>query len=151
MDLYIARFKNEVYAPKPDFKTKGSYPQRFERFFVEFCSIKRFEIIFDIYQMIDRNQYSLLVKKENSLPKWEGPWAPHSPYALTKENAVQMLRWWNVFKDKELERLVSGDKKEQAKNAYLRRTHACEDWLRKHNTKVIEPWWIEPLTERIWV
>lgn len=151
MNLYIARFKNEVYAPNPNFKERDSYQQQYKEFFAKFCSIERFEIVFDISKLIDRDQYTLLVKRADGFIEWQGPWAPHSPYTSTKENAVQMLRWWNIFTDEQLLQLVGAAFKKRAKNAYLRRVSACENWLKENNTKIIEPWWIEPLSEKIWV
>lgn len=129
-----------AYQPKKD--TLKAWLQR-----------KSFTIKIEEKEFIEREDRKILFKNSDGTLEWKGwNWAPHSPWAYSKADAVQILRWncMGLFGYREEDRNWKNKEEWQAAQiADDRRKLVCDNWLKNAGIEPIPPWWEAQLPRRI--
>ena len=147
--LYIASFEE-------DEQFISNYPRCSEMWENRVAYRGPLTIRFIETEMIDRDQYRLLLRQKDGSVKWQGSWAPHSPFALNEEDAVQMLRWNNMGWIKSA--FIYNQGEEEGLREYNKmkawgdsRKVVCEQWLSERGIELLKPFWEGGPGRQVWI
>ena len=105
----------------------------------------------EITGVVGKEKYKLLLRDpDGGVATITWSWIPHSEFARTKEDAVQIVRWVNMDGSGDPE-AYGGEKGMKEFMTERKRMHdMAVQWLQERDQEIIEPWWREDLPRQIW-